>query len=118
MDRLYLLRGQPLGYDSTSYEEQEAPETAVGLRIQSCIPREERESLLSTDMRLNWCDQIDAHGGVDSPRSSGFRVVVQRRSSRSSSMQMLRLAPGSEGAPTANSVMGPDDGDGSECIPR
>jgi hypothetical protein len=31
---------------------------------------------------------------------------------------VLRLALGSEGAPTANSVMGSDDGDGSEYIPR
>jgi hypothetical protein len=118
VDRLYMLRGQPSGYDSTSDEEQEAPETAVGPRIQSCIPREERESLLSTDRRLSWCDRTDAQGGVDSPRSSGFRVVVRRRSSGSSSVQVLRMAPGSEGAPTANSVMGPDDGDGSEYIPR
>jgi hypothetical protein len=44
VDRLYMLRGQPLGYDSMSDEEQEAPETTVGPRIPSCIPREERES--------------------------------------------------------------------------
>jgi hypothetical protein len=112
MDRLYKLQGQPTGYDSESDEEQEAPETAVGPRIQSCIPREERESLLSTDRRLSWCDRTKAQGGVDSPRSSGFRVVVRRRSSGSSYVQVLGLAPGSEGAPTANSVMGPDDGDG------
>jgi hypothetical protein len=57
VDRLYMLRGQPSVYDSTSNEEQEeAPETTVGPRIQSCIPREESESLLSTDRRLNWCD--------------------------------------------------------------
>jgi hypothetical protein len=43
-----------------SDEEQEAPETAVGPRIQSCILREERESLLSTDRRLSWCDRTDA----------------------------------------------------------
>jgi hypothetical protein len=118
VDRLYMLRGQPSGYDSTSDEEQEAPETAVGPRIQSCILREERESLLSTDRRLSWCDRTDAQGGVDSPRSSGFRVVVRRMSSGSSSVQVLRMAPGSEGAPTEHSVMGPDDGDGSEYIPR
>ena len=41
VDRLYMLRGQPSGYDSTSDEEYEAPETAVGPMIQSCIPREE-----------------------------------------------------------------------------
>jgi hypothetical protein len=55
---------------------------------------------------------------VDSPRSSGFRVVVRRRSSCSSFVQMLGLALGLEGDPTTNSVMGPDDGDGSEYIPR
>jgi hypothetical protein len=31
---------------------------------------------------------------------------------------MLRMAPGSEGAPTEHSVIRPDDGDGSEYIPR
>jgi hypothetical protein len=31
---------------------------------------------------------------------------------------MLRMALGSEGAPTEHNVMGPDDGDGSEYIPR
>jgi hypothetical protein len=118
VDRLYMLRGQPSGYDSMSDEEQEAPETAVGPRIQSCIPREERESLLSTDRRLSWCDRTDAQGGVDSPRSSGFRIAVRRMSSGSSSVQVLRMAPGSEGAPTENNVMGPDDGDGNEYIPR
>jgi hypothetical protein len=79
--------------------------------------REERESLLSTDKRLSWCDRTDAQGGVDSPRSSGFRVVVRSRSYGSSSVQVLRFAPSSEGAPTVNSVMGSDDGDGREYIP-
>ena len=55
---------------------------------------------------------------MDSLRSSGFRVVVRRMSSGSSFVQVLGLAPGSEGAPTANSVMGLDDGDGSEYIPH
>ena len=55
-DRLYMLRGQPLVYDSTSDEEQEALEIAVGPRIQSCISREERESFPSIDRRLSWCD--------------------------------------------------------------
>jgi hypothetical protein len=56
VDRLYMLRGQPSVYDSTSDEEhEEAPETVVGPRIQSCIPREESESLLSTGRRLSWC---------------------------------------------------------------
>jgi hypothetical protein len=31
---------------------------------------------------------------------------------------VLRMAPGSEGAPTEHNVMGPDDGDGNEYIPR
>jgi hypothetical protein len=84
VDRLYMLRGQPSGYDSTSYEEHEAHETAMGPRIQYCILREERESLLSTDRRLNWFDGTDAQGGVDSTKSSWFRVVVRRRSSGSS----------------------------------
>jgi hypothetical protein len=92
--------------------------TTVVTMIQSCIPREERESLLSTGRRLSQCSRTNAQGGVDSPRSSGFRVAVRRRSSSSSSVQVLRMAPGSEGAPTEHSVMGPDDGDGSEYIPR
>jgi hypothetical protein len=89
----------------------------VGPRIQFYISREEMESLLSTDMRLNWCDPTKAQGGVDSLRSSGFKVVARKRSSGLSSVQVLRLAPGLEGDPTTNSVMGPDDGDGSEYIP-
>jgi hypothetical protein len=90
VDRLYMLRGQPSGYDSASDEEQEAPETTMGPRIQSCIPREERESLLSTGRRLSWCDRM-----------------------------MLRVEWILLGAQaTANNVMGPDDGDGSEYIPR
>jgi hypothetical protein len=55
---------------------------------------------------------------VDSPRSSGFKVVVRRRSSSSSFVQVLRMASGSKGAPTERSVMEPDDGDGSEYISR
>jgi len=54
VDKLYMLRGQPSMYDSASDEEhEEAPETAMGPRIQSCIPREESESLLSTGRRLS-----------------------------------------------------------------
>ena len=53
MDRLYKVRGEPIGYDSESDEEQEAPETTVSPRIHSCIPREERESLLSIGRRLS-----------------------------------------------------------------
>jgi hypothetical protein len=90
-------------------EEQEAPETAVGPRIQSCIPIEERESLISTSRRLRWCDRTDAQGGVDSPRSSWFKVAIRRRSSSSSSVQVLMMAPGLEGAPTEHNVMGPND---------
>jgi hypothetical protein len=106
-------------YDSTSDEEhEEAPETAMGPRIQSCIPREEGESLLSTGRRLSQCGRTNAQGGLDSPRRSGFWVGVKRRSSSSSSVQVLRITPGSKGAPTEHSVMGPDDGDGSEYIPR
>jgi hypothetical protein len=55
---------------------------------------------------------------VDSPRSLGFRVAARRRSSSSSFVQVLRITPGSEGAPTEHSVMGPDDGDDNEYIPR
>jgi hypothetical protein len=55
---------------------------------------------------------------VDSPRSSGFQIAVKRRSSSSSSVHVLRMAPGSEGAPTEHIVMGLDDGDGNEYIPR
>jgi len=53
MDKLYMLRGKPSGYDSVLDEEKEALETALGPRIQSCILREESESLLSTSRRLN-----------------------------------------------------------------
>ena len=37
-------------------EREEASETVVALRYQSCIPREESESLLSTGRRLNQVD--------------------------------------------------------------
>ena len=53
--------------------------------------------------------------------SSGFKVASRRLSSYSSSVPMVALVPGSEGAPTANSVMDlrtrPVD-DGSEYLPR
>jgi hypothetical protein len=55
---------------------------------------------------------------VDSPRSSGFQIVVRRRSSSLSFVQVLRMDPGSEGGPTEHNVMGPDDGDGIEYILR
>jgi hypothetical protein len=54
---------------------------------------------------------------VDSPRSSTFRVAIRRIYYGSSSMQLLGIAPGLEGAHTANNVMGLDDGDGKEYIP-
>jgi hypothetical protein len=115
VDRLYMLRGQPLMYDSASDEEREEDsETAVAPRFQSCIPREESESLMSTGRRLSQVDRTNAQDEV----SLGFQDVARRRSSSSSSMQVLRMAPGLEGAPTEHSVMGPDDGDGSEYIPR
>ena len=83
-------------------------------RIQSCILREESESLLSTGRRLIQVDQTDAQDEV----SLGFREVARRRSSSSSSVQVLWMAPSSEGASTEHSMMGPDDGDGNEYIPR
>ena len=60
-------------------------------------------------------------GDFYSPRSSGFRLAARRLSSNLSSVQVVALVPGSEGAPTANSVMDlrtrPVD-DGSEYVPR
>jgi hypothetical protein len=55
---------------------------------------------------------------VDSLRSLGFWIVVGRISSSSSYVQVFRMDPGSEEAPTKQSVMGPNDGDGSDYIPR
>jgi hypothetical protein len=60
VEMLYMLRGQPSGYDSMLDEDQEAPETEVGPRIQSYILREERESLLRNGRRPNWCERTDA----------------------------------------------------------
>ena len=101
--------------DSTSDEErEEASETAVAPRYQSCILREESESLLSTGRRLSQVDRTNAQDEV----SSGFQEVSRRRSSSSCSVQVLWMALGSEGAPTEHSVMEPDDGDGSKYIPR
>jgi hypothetical protein len=55
--------------DSASDEEREkAAETAVAPRYQSCILREESESLLSTGRRLSQVDRTDAQDKV----SSGF----------------------------------------------
>ena len=105
-----------------SNEEQGAPEAAVVPRVQSRVPMEERESLLSTGRRLCQHERTNAQEwGFDSPGSSGFRVASRRLSSYSSSVQVVALVPGSEGAPIANSVMdlrtGPI-GDGSEYLPR
>jgi hypothetical protein len=110
-----MLRGQPSVYDSASNEErEETPETAVAPRIQSCIPREESGSLLSTGRRLSQVDRTNAQDAV----SSKFQDVARRSSSSSSFVQVLRMAPGSKGAPTEHSVMEPDDSGGSEYIPR
>ena len=95
-------------------EREEASETAVAPRYQSFIPREESESLLSTGRRLSQVDRTNAQDEV----SSMFQDVARRRSSSSSFVQVLRMALGSEGAPTEHSVMGQDDGAGSEYIPR
>jgi hypothetical protein len=57
-------------YDSASDEErEEASETMVAPRIQSCILREESESLLSTGRRLSQVDRTNAQDEV----SSGFQ---------------------------------------------
>jgi hypothetical protein len=81
VDRLYMLRGQPMMCDSASDEEhEEASETAVAPRYQSYILREESESLLRTGRRLSQVDRTDAQDEV----RSGFREVARRRSSSSS----------------------------------
>jgi hypothetical protein len=53
---------------------------------------------------------------VDSPRSSGFQVASRRRYSSLSYVQVLRITTGLEGSPRNHSLMGPNDGDGSEYI--
>jgi hypothetical protein len=58
------------------------------------------------------------HGGVEFPRSSGFKLVFRRRSFGSSFVKVLRLAPGSKGPPTMNNFMGPDDGYDNKYIPH
>jgi hypothetical protein len=76
VDRLYILRGQPSVYHSTSDEErEEVSETTVAPRFQSCIPREESESLLSTGRRLTQVDRTNAQVEV----SSRFHDVAMRR---------------------------------------
>ena len=117
---LYTLSAQPTVDDLD--REQEAPEAAVTLRLQSRVPMEERESLLSTGRRLPQHEQTNAQEwGIDSPRSLGFQVATRRLSSDSSSVQVVVFVPGSEGAPTANSVMDLRTGhvdDGSEYLPH
>jgi hypothetical protein len=70
-------------------------------RIQSFISREENESLLSTRRRLSQVDRTNDQAEV----SSGFQDVARKRSSSLSFVQVLRMAPGSEGSPTKHSVM-------------
>jgi hypothetical protein len=96
------------------HDHEEASETTVAPRIQSCIPREESESLLSTGRRLSQVDRTNAQDEV----SLGFQDVVRRRSSSLSSVQVLRITLGSEGAPTKHSVMEPNDSGGNEYFPR
>ena len=72
--------------------------------------------------RLSQHEQTNAQEWrIDSPRSSWSKVVARRLSSYLSSVQVVALVLGSEGAPTANSVMDlrmePVD-DGSEYLPR
>ena len=65
VNRLYMLRGQPLMYNSMLDEEcDEASETVVVPRIQSFIPREDNESLLSTGRRLSQVDRTNAQDEV------------------------------------------------------
>ena len=75
-------------------------------RGQLIVPRGERESLQSTGRRLSQSGGTETEEGrVDSPRSSGFQIVAsRRRSSVSSYVQVVNMAPTSEGAPTFNSV--------------
>ena len=83
---------------------------------------EEMESLLSTGRRLSQHMRTNAQEWrIDSPRSSGFRVAAIRLSSYLSSVQVVALVLGSEGASTTNIVMDlrtrPID-DGSEYLPQ
>jgi hypothetical protein len=68
---------------------------------------------MRTGRRLSQVDGTDAQDEV----SSGFQEVARRRSSSSSYVQVLRMAPHSKGDSTEHSVMGPDDAYGSEYIP-
>jgi hypothetical protein len=69
---------------------------------------------LSIVRRLIQVDRTNAQEEV----SSGFQDVAGRRSSRLSFVKILNMAPDSKGDPTEHIVMGPDDGDGNEYIPR
>jgi hypothetical protein len=69
---------------------------------------------MSTGRRLSQVDRNNAQDEV----SSGFHVVSKRRSCSSSYVQVLRMAPSSEGAPTEHSVMELDDSGGNEYFPR
>ena len=128
VERLYWLRGQPMtsefgGWipDSDS-EEQRAPEADDVYRGQLIVPREERESLQSTGRRLSRYGGTETEERrVDSPRSSGFRIVASRRLSVSSFVQEVSMAPASEGASTVNSVFDmrmAECSDGSLYLPR
>ena len=73
----YKFSAQPTVDDSD--KEQEALEAAVAPRVQSRVPMEERESLLSTGRKLNQHEGTNAQEwGIDSPRSSRFRVAARR----------------------------------------
>jgi hypothetical protein len=77
VDRLYMLRGQPMMYDLVSDEEhEEALETAVAPRYQSCISREESESFLSTDRRLSQVDRTDVQDEVSSRFPGGCQEKI------------------------------------------
>ena len=74
---LYKFSAQPTVDESD--EEQEAPEATVFPKLQSRVPMEERESLLSTGRRFSQYERTNSQDWrVDSPRSSGFRVAARR----------------------------------------
>jgi hypothetical protein len=50
--------------------------------------------------------------------AQGSRIAVRRIYSSLSYVQVLRIDPSLEGAPTKHNLMGPDDGYGSEYIPH
>ena len=82
---LYKFSAQPTVDESD--EEQEALEAVVAPRVQSRVPMEERESLLSTGRRLSHHERTNAQEWeIDSPRNSGFRVASRMLSSDLSSL--------------------------------